>query len=1059
MAFSHCLVLFSSFFCLLALLSPVAPHDHSCADRPTCDASKAICESDNECKKLLDDFTSACRRAIHHGHRKHCHEKCANALDNLLGHSQGEALATCSCGGDKNCENQRHYLKKACTRRHGERNCSDGKCSDISCFVSYNGHHSPPPKKNCSVAIAHCLLDSCCRKAYLEFYYGTECRRVHQGYSSEPSCSDACVEKFDSLAMLPHADDLFSCDCADLGEVCIKRYENYDKFCVDGRLRSLKRGGDEGTLPANPFCANAKSSSSDAVTSTSSTLCSKALARCICDEQCGVAMDQFFGECHHSLVYIGDGPPPVCPSTCKEKSEKLFRNPYGKDLKSCDCGSDTSDCFASLRKNMDKYCQSPTPQIPDCATASAGCVEDPECNRVLRAYLFGNECKNVLTHTEGSNSTKPICSSSCIEKERELRKQPKAKPMLYCNCGSVGQLCSAQRNNFNKYCNTCPEDYTDLIGDGAISSKLEQINDCGLALNVCIANEICSKAYTAFYSGTACRSVLFHTEGQPEPICTDECIALEKALRKIPEARSLVTDCKCNMLGEACKRPRENFQRFCLKDCAHERAECKLDPICNTIFNNFLHGTPCNNVLYANEDTAATCSNECKAHGERVFNVKAHDLLKCKCNKLDQSCCSTKQNFFKHCNIPASTPGSQDSSCSATMPDTSSPSSPPLCALAISKCQANTECNQLLDNFLHGDDCKNVLYHTGDGDDPICFPSCLVRHVELISHPVGKDLLQCDCSSLGSVCSAPFKNLYMFCTIVGSGQQISGDYCEVHAQRCLQNSSCRLLFKKVTIGSNCYAITTHAQSGQTTLVDCSGCTPDLDELKSHSHGVDMFGCTCSSLNCKRAQSVFNQVCGLLPLCSDIRTACSKDAECQKLFDDFTRGPGSCYHILFPSDPSNILPNCTLACLLAHSRLLSHPTAKQMVSCNCGNNVATCSLPRSTFLKHCPVPDSTLYPTGVGADSKCEARVHRCLSQPSCSSRFAFDSIACDMVVNSTDAATIKPLCDRCILHMTRLAAEPDGLDINACPCETDICQHYQDKIRQHCLQRETQTEE
>ena len=95
----------------------------------TCAAVESNCSKDLDCKQLLTRFNWRCLRAMHHGHRKHCHQRL--------------------------CIKQ---LKRACQLRHGKRGCTNSNCHRLDFFA-----------KPCREAIAACLLDSCCWKAYMEF--------------------------------------------------------------------------------------------------------------------------------------------------------------------------------------------------------------------------------------------------------------------------------------------------------------------------------------------------------------------------------------------------------------------------------------------------------------------------------------------------------------------------------------------------------------------------------------------------------------------------------------------------------------------------------------------------------------------------------------------------------------------------------------------------------------------------------------------------------------------------------------------------------------------------
>ena len=1059
---SQCYLIILSVLCIIVSIHPVL--SLSIPFPSTCAIAEDRCSRDEECKQLLDNFNHKCQRVMHNPHREHCHENYADALNKLAAHPLGQAISICDCGEASLCKKERQYLKRACKLKHGEKMCAP---DNITCFVAFNGLRNPPPEMHCKEAIANCLLDSCCRKAYEDFYYGEDCEFVltHGGIGEQPSCSDACVALFDKLAESPHADDLLSYNCDDLGSLCTIRYGNYDSFCIDKPSSEDKVSQRGVTNKDDTLSTTRPDGSSPPQPALQNPPCLTSLLTCLVSPLCYAAfIDLYFSECKRSIYYMDDGPRPACTAACRAKINTLLQLPGGHLTLTCDCGPFGTLC-SKLQDNI-KHCLEPTKS--DCLTAVQECLSDPACGKVFRQYLYGGECTNVLEY-DGYSIPEPNCSMACVKTEEELRKQPEAKKLLYCDCtGLSPNICSQPRENFNRFCNECPDNYDHLAGPTTTTLVSNKV-DCFTALMTCLADISCADAYTAFYNGPACHDVLFYTDG-PEPTCSWECSVLHGHLRSFPEASALVNDCDCGVLGDTCRHPRQNFSNYCALDCTIAITTCKLDSDCRSILNKFMYGEPCRNVLYTENGTNPSCSDKClQAHQEVMGHPLGKQIFSCLMQSTGTTLLSSKTKF---CLNQTLTANEIDESCPATTDATTTPASPaqqPLCAMIADKCQTEPECLQLFDRFLYGKECRNVLYHTGDGR-PTCYPDCSLVLKELTLHPLGDDYFTCDCGRLDHKCSDIHSNFFKYCAAPGinCSSSVNHGSCECKLLYCLDDSDCRAIYKNVFDDPACAETVAHIRGRSRTTIHCAGCLPPLRQLANHTLGFDMFACTCVSESCNSTQSLFKQACQLdtvLPqgkdadkldpvlkqpqLCTEAETTCRAEEECAMLLNSYET---ACYNVLlFTGTGTGTRPACNLQCLFAYRDLIAHPTAQPLIDCDC-DAAAHCAMARKNMEHLCAIPDNPDYPTGLNASSTCEVQIYECIGNDVCRRLLkpVADSTSCTILSSPSLTITNRELeCRQCVPLLLALASDPKGVNMQTCSCAIDFVMFSNTTLQRH----------
>lgn len=559
---------------LRPLRPPPPPPTHSQSGRSpsTCVDIENVCSDDQGCIELLNNFKQTCQRRVEQGS---CHQSCVDALSALVSHTKGAAFATCNCGEDSSCNELQKYLKQEYHLEYGT------------------------PKQHCREAIATCLLDSCCRKAYMEFYNGEECKPVitFPGIGPNPNCSDACVAKFDKLAESPFAEGLFSCSCSDWGLACNKLYTNYKKFCTDNTVSISNEEQRE-------------QRSDDSVDSTTSN--------CLLQPKCRTAFLSFMKDCKTVAFYLHDGPCPLCTTKCVAKANELLQQ----------LGTEKS----KLRENLE-HCFHP--KTYDCPTATSQCVQDPTCLALLASYVYGDECKNVLEY-DGHSSPEPNCSTACIELERELRKHPKAQALLYCECPAVSRHnCSKRRDNFNRFCNVCPDNYS-------LPTTSSRRPSCSEVEKACHADQECNTLLAEF--AASCSEVLLFTEetgSESHPVCGLPCVLAQGNLVAHSVGKKFE---KCHCAGAPhCLGRQTNIRRFCAvpgnpsyptgtdanSTCEVILHNCLRDPGCRSGLNSVVKEGACHQISPSNPNVQEGCK-KCLEQMEGLARLGT-DLTTCTC--------------------------------------------------------------------------------------------------------------------------------------------------------------------------------------------------------------------------------------------------------------------------------------------------------------------------------------------------------------------------------------------------------------------------------------------
>ena len=543
----------------------------------------------------------------------------------------------------------------------------------------------------------------------MEFYYGEECESVltFLGLGPEPSCSDACVAKFDKLAESPFAEGLFLCDCNDFGTVCTKRYDNYDKFCIDKRFN--------------------KSSEDEAERSDYSTLSfpnsvASTILNCLLVPKCKAAFTSFSTECKAVVFYLDDGPRPVCTAACAAKADALLQQ----------IGTGRS----KLQENLMEHCFQP--KTYDCRMASQQCVTDPACLTVLLQYLYGNECRNVLEY-DGHSSPEPNCSTACIERERALRIQPKAQALLYCNCPADSpNNCSQRRENFNRFCNVCPDNYNlPVAPTSTVDELVSETTDAILCANAedhCKKDTDCGTRLLHLVERT-CHHILQFTGNGTPPVCNEPCQKAYKSLSSHPRGK-LVVSCNCGA-DSKCSFGQSNFFKYCpVKkrplSCTDIGRICRDDEECDKLLTDFT--ALCREVLLFTgngaESRRPVCGLPCLlAQGNLISHPVGQQLTECHCGAAP-NCSVARANIRRFCAIPANPEYPKGNHANST------------CEVTVHKCLQDPGCRSVMTSVANEPACSRVS-HLNQNVQEDC-KNCLKQMTSLAGH--GIDLTRCTCA-------------------------------------------------------------------------------------------------------------------------------------------------------------------------------------------------------------------------------------------------------------------------------------------------------------------------
>eukprot|EP00118_Oscarella_pearsei_P004644 m.20152 g.20152 ORF g.20152 m.20152 type:complete len:2942 (+) comp27981_c0_seq1:9-8834(+) len=1032
--------------------------------KPLCSSAMAQCNGDPACKILFETFLlgDACKNVFQYNGfapSPPCSDECVKAERELRAHPIASRLLDCDCGplGDT-CSRPRKNFELYCS------SCPNipctsvaGKCQkhpqclkDLANFgdpqgpcgaiVAYNGQGTKPPCNPCCIdavkkltrhnarafdctaeptdffanarnkflticpdfrspftpaptdtdspgtchgtckeVYKKCSLDKCCREASFQFFHADpDCSRViaYAGIGPEPTCPKKCVQAFEHLNSLPLGKAQFTCNCEDLGNACTANAPriNYQTYCVE-----RKKPQPEAEEQSEP---------------SEKESCSKVMTDCVEDESCLCLLT-------HTHACILEG---KCSVECEEHQGAFLCHPLGRRLTACECDDISGPACIALKQKAALMCRDserlrnlncsanskpvtlPCAKPPFCAAPMAVCLMDPECKSLFEKASFG-ECAPSLTDF-GVVSPTPRCPKSCFENFQKLVSHKKGRLAAGCMCGELGTLCSTTRQNFLCHCAAPKPQPT-----------------CSSVIAECNTDEGCKNVLNAFLFGEACKNVFSYRGFAPLPICSPDCVKAEYQLRAHPIASRLV-DCDCGDLGDACSRPRQNFDLYCSScpkvPCDSILADCQKDPQCVRDFADFGDPKgPCGAIMAYNGTGEKPACDPCCL--DAVRNLTEHSPRSLDCSAGPNDFITTSRN-----KLLTVCPDFRTSSLVCR------PAPVEMCVDSHKRCGADKECSAIRDAVRNS--CTNVFDYDGTGEEPVCSAAC-INAAEQMNNPTTNFLNNCHCGEW-ELCNRRVNNFGKFCLRTPPCNQI--------VTECNNDPACKGAFAEFMTGKACKPVIVQTD-------EMPKCTPECIKARqcliNHPIGKFFETCECGPLGdtCSLPRSRYEKYCIAPPLpsvqsCASVVANCIANEECKAAFNDFSPGPNSKCKAVFEAKVGQCpAPQvCSTDCIAARNKLISHSIGKGFDVCDCGTLGSVCSFSRNQYDKFC---------------SPCAIVRTQCQGDVAC--REALDAYlngqACRAVFTASDADV--GLCtSACVGVHDKLMSDPIGKKFADCSC-------------------------